>query len=537
MAQPSIAEVIEAVAATRPDQPAVIHRHGVRTWAELLDRTRRLANLLVDAGLGCRTERSLLAGHESGQDHLGIYLYNGPEYLESMIGAWMARVAPFNINYRYTPAELTALFAEARPAVVVVHGSFAATLAEALVAGGQDPLVLQVDDDSGAPLAPGARWLDEALADSAPGRPPVEPSADDLYILFTGGTTGTPKGVLWRNGDALVECFAGIRSATDPQPYVELPGVRSLPAPPFMHGAGHWTALRTLTSGGTVVIPDEPRRFDPADVLATVERHGVEVLLIVGDSFAGPLLAELARLPYDVSSLNVVISGGAPLSAANKQRLTEVLPTAIVLDGLGASEAGGQLTQASTRGNVTDRRGTFAATKGNHVLAADRARRLSPGEREVGWLAKTGLLALGYLGDPARTAETYPTIDGIRYVVPGDRAAYTDDGEIQLFGRESTTINTGGEKVFAEEVEEAVKLHPAVGDCLVVGRPSERWGNEVVAVLTVSGEVSDDELLGPARGQLAGYKLPKELIRVPAVMRSPAGKPDYAWARAVAGTD
>lgn len=538
MSEPAVADVVEAVAAARGDHECMVTRFRRATWRATIDRTHRLANVLVGRGLGAHRERSELRNHESGQDHLGIYLHNCHEYLESMIGSWMARVAPFNINYRYRAAELAYLLDDAGPAVIVVHSTFTPTLWAALGGASQRPLVIQVPDDSGNPLLPDAVWYDEALAASDADPPPVAPSPDDLYLLYTGGTTGKPKGVLWRNGDALVECFAGIRSATTAADYVTFPrrGPRSLPVPPFMHGAGHWIAMRTLTSGGTVCIQDRPERFDAAEILGTVERERVDFLLIVGDAFAVPLLDELDRHRYDTSSLNVVVSGGAALSAANKQRLVARLPTIMLIDGVGSSEAGGQLTQVSSSGSPRAGR-SFATTAGNHILSDDLTRRIDVGSRDVGWLAKTGRLALGYLGDEAKTAAAYPVVDGVRYAVPGDRAAFTADGEIRVLGRDSTTINTGGEKVFAEEVEEALKRHPEVADCLVVGRPSRRWGNEVVGVVatTPGSDVDADGLIDLAGRSLARYKLPKAIVFVDTIARSPAGKPDYGWAASIVG--
>ena len=228
-------------------------------------------------------------------------------------------------------------------------------------------------------------------------------------------------------------------------------------------------------------VGSRPDRLDPVDVWTTVEREGIDFLLIAGDAFAGPLLDELDRRRYDLSSLNVVLSGGAPLSLAHKRALLAHLPTVMIVDGLGSSEAGGQLAHVSTRTKVAS--GRFPLRPGNHVLSASLDRELLPGDDEVGWLAKSGRLALGYLGDPDATASTFPVVGGRRYAVPGDRARLRADGEVELCGRDAVTIVSGGEKIFAEEVEAAIKAHPAVYDCVVAGRPSARWGDEVVAVV------------------------------------------------------
>ncbi len=533
----SVAEIHEAIAATRPDAECLVFRDRRLTWADVTERTRRLANFLLAAGLGMHTEREQLAGHESGQDHLAIYLHNGNEYLESMLGAFKARVAPFNVNYRYVAEELRYLLADSRAAAIVVHSEFAPTLADVLADLPQLRVIVQVPDDSGNALLPGAIWYEEALASASPEKPPVEWSADDLYILYTGGTTGMPKGVLWRNGDANVECFGGSAAETVEGVIAAADGsLRALLAPPFMHGAGHWMTFRAWNLGGTVFVQSIPERLDPADVWGLVERERLNFLLIVGDAFARPLLDELNATTYDLQSLTVLLSGGAALSAGLKEEFLSHLPSLIIVDGLGSSEAGGQLAHVSAGTSATT--GTFAISAGNHVLSADLDRELQRGDEELGWLAKSGRLALGYLGDAAKTARAYPVIDGVRYAVPGDRARLRADGVVELHGRDAVTINSGGEKIFAEEVELAIRAHPDVYDCVVAGRPSERWGNEVVAVVRIRPGHATDEasLLAEAEQHIARYKLPKAFVFVDEVVRSPSGKADYRWAKQVAAS-
>jgi fatty-acyl-CoA synthase len=530
----------EAIAAARGDQEALVFRDRRLTWTDLTERTRRLANALHDRGLGCHTERADLARWESGQDHLAICATNGNEYLEAMLGAFKARVAPVNVNYRYTPGELRHVLADSAARAVVVHSRFTPALAEVLPELPRLETVLQIPDESDLGLIPGARWYEDALAAASADPPPVCPSPDDLYILYTGGTTGAPKGVLWRQGDAWTECFGGSRSAASLTDVVAeaTVGLKALLAPPFMHGAGHWMSLRTWNLGGTVVIQDEPRHLDPADIWRTVERERVSFLLIVGDAYARPLVDQLGEQHYDLASLTVLLSGGAPLSARLKDAFLAHLPELMIVDGLGSSEAGGQVSHVSTGAGATT--GTFAMAPGNHVLSADLSCTLEPGDDELGWLAKSGRLALGYLGDPAKTARTYPVIDGVRYAVPGDRARLRADGTIELTGRDSVTINSGGEKVFAEEVEAALKAHDAVYDCIVAGRPSDRWGQEVVAIVQLRAgcDIGAAELLGEAQRHVARYKLPKAFVFVDRVARSPAGKADYRWAaRVAAGSD
>ena len=531
----SVAEVHEAIAATRPDAECLVFRDIRLTWSDVTERTRRLANYLIDAGLGAHTERAQLSGHESGQDHLAIYLHNGNEYLESMLGAFKARVAPFNVNYRYVAEELSYLLNDSRASAIVVHSQFAPTLAAVLPHLDNLRVIIQVPDDSGNDLLPGAVWYEDGLAAASPDKPAVTWSPDDLYILYTGGTTGMPKGVLWRNSDANVECFGGTEAETlDGIVAAADGGLKALLAPPFMHGAGHWMSFRTWNLGGTVYVQSISQRLDPADVWSLVERERLNFLLIVGDAFARPLLDELTTSTYDLQSLTVLLSGGAPLSAGLKEEFLKHLPSLIIVDGLGSSEAGGQLAHVSAGTKATT--GTFAISPGNHVLSSDLDRELQPGDDELGWLAKSGRLALGYLGDAAKTARSYPSIDGVRFAVPGDRARLRADGVVELHGRDSVTINSGGEKIFAEEVEAAIKAHPDVYDCVVAGRPSDRWGNEVVAVVRMrAGRPADESaLLAEAERHIARYKLPKAFVFVDEVVRSPSGKADYRWAKQIA---
>ena len=530
-----VALIHEAIAASRPDEICLIYRDRRLTWREMTDRTRRLANYLIAQRLGCHIERDKLAGHESGQDHLAIYLHNGNEYLESMIGAFKARVAPFNVNYRYVAAELQYLLDDARATAIVVHSRFTPVLTEVLPMLPDLRVILQVADESELPLLPGAVWYEDALAASHADKPAVKWSADDLYILYTGGTTGMPKGVLWRNGDANVQCFGGSRETELEAVVAEATGsLKSLLSPPFMHGAGHWIAMRTWNGGGTIQIQSRTDRLDPDDIWTMIERERSNFLLIVGDAFGRPLLDQLAKGSYDLSSLTVLLSGGAPLSAPLKDEFLARLPTLMIIDGLGSSEAGGQLSHVSAGSGATT--GTFPLSPNNHILSADLTRELPAGDPEQGWLAKSGQLALGYLNDPDKTARTYPIVDGVRYAVPGDRARLRDDGIVELLGRDSVTINSGGEKIFAEEVEAALKAHPAVYDCVVAGRPSARWGNEVVAIVRVreGHDLDDNALRTEAERHIARYKLPKHFVYVPEIVRSPSGKADYRWAKQIA---
>jgi acyl-CoA synthetase (AMP-forming)/AMP-acid ligase II len=520
----------EAVAAAVPDRPCLVAGGVTRTWAGVTDRTRRLAAILSGAGLGLRRDPEAVAPWESPHDHVALYLHNGHEYLEGMIGAWKARAASVNVNYRYVAAELRYVLADSGARAVIYHGAFAPTLASVLDGLPEVALLLQVDDGSGAALLPGAVRYEDALAAADP-VPPVGLSPDDRYVLYTGGTTGMPKGTLWRQGDFLATALGVSGPASSIVAAArDRAGLRVLPSAPLMHGAAHWNALSAWTSGGTVVVQDDPTRFDAADVLAVCARQRVSSLQIVGDPFARPLLDALDARPgaYDLSSLRFLLSGGAILSPPVKQRLREALPGIRIVDVLGSSEAG---RQAVAGGD-----GSFRPERTTVVLSDDRGRVLTPGEPEVGWLAQAGRVPLGYLGDQAKTAATFPVIDGVRHSVAGDRVRLRDDGTLDLLGRDAATINTGGEKVYAEEVEQALTSHPAVADAVVVGRPSDRWGNEVVAVLSAregAPRPTDDDVRTHCRQVLASYKVPKSFLWVPEVARSPAGKPDYAWARSI----
>ncbi|HYZ98143.1 MAG TPA: AMP-binding protein [Acidimicrobiales bacterium] len=502
------------------------------TWREVTDRTRGLAGALAAAGLGRRRDPDPAVGDpwESPHDHVALYLHNGPEYLEGMLGAWKAGCAAVNVNYHYVAAELAYVLRDSAAVAVIYHASLAPTLAEALSELPGIRLLLEVDDGSATSgSTSGAVDYEKALVQAEP-LTPSGLSADDRYILYTGGTTGAPKGVLWRQGDFLATCLGVAGTADDLVRVAQRrDALRALPAAPLMHGAAHWNAISCFVSGGTVVMPRDPTRFDPADVLATCERERVTALQIVGDPFARPLLEEMDARRYDLSSLRFLLSGGAVLSASTKARLRERLPELRIVDVLGSSETGRQA--------VGGDRSTFSPGPHAAVLSADRRGRLAPGDGEIGWLAQAGRVPLGYLGDPARTAATFPVIDGVRHAVAGDRVRLLADGTVEFLGRDAVTINTGGEKVFAEEVEAALTAHPAVADAIVTSRPSERWGQEIVAVLAArrrSEAPPDEELRAHCRGRLAGYKVPKAFRWVDRVRRSPAGKPDYAWARTVA---
>jgi 3-oxocholest-4-en-26-oate---CoA ligase len=540
----TVPAVAKAVAATIGDRELLIQGNRRFSYAQIIERSNRLAAYLQSRGLGCHTERSALAGHEVGQDLLGLYAYNGNEFVESLLGAFQARVAPFNVNFRYVKSELQYLLADSGATALVYHAAFAPRVAEVLPDLPRLRVLIQIADDSGNDLVHGAVDYNSIIRSSPSEPPPVQHSPDDLYVLYTGGTTGMPKGVLWRQHDIFMTSFGG-RNLMTGEPAGSVDEIAQRVAagaatklmilPPLIHGAAQWSVMTALTTGQSVVFPSVVDHLDAEDVVRTIERERVSVVTVVGDAMARPLLAAIEKGlkdgTADVSSLGVIANGGALLTPFVKQRLIEALPNVVVVDGVGSSETGAQMHHMSASGAVST--GTFNAGPDTFVAAEDLSSILSPGHDGIGWLAQRGYVPLGYKGDAAKTAATFPVIDGVRYAIPGDRARHRGDASIELLGRDSVTINSGGEKIFAEEVETAIASHPAVADVVVAGRPSERWGQEVVAVVALAegAHAGADDLVAHAAQSLARYKLPKAIVFRPVIERSPSGKADYRWAR------
>ncbi|HEY5842319.1 MAG TPA: acyl-CoA synthetase [Mycobacterium sp.] len=541
-----LSTVFQAVADAIPDSELLVWRDRRFTYAQTTARVDGVANYLTSVGLGCHTERDGLAGHDSGQDHIGLYLRNGNEYLESMIAAYRARVAPFNVSYRYVEEELVYLLSDSKATALVYNAEFAPRVAAIRDRLPQLRVLIQVADETGNALLPGAVDYESIVGTAAPEQGRPAPTGDDLYVLYTGGTTGMPKGVLWRQHDIFISAMGGrpFGSDTALTSYDEIAeraraaaGAMSiLMLPPFMHGAAQWAAYNIITMGGRIVIPDDVERLRADDVLRLIERERVLSVPVVGDAMARPLIDEIESGDYDLSSLISVTNGGAPMSPAVRDRIRAALPNTLLIDAVGSSEAGQQMTTLATGDEI--QAAVFNPQPDTAVVATDYSHVLKPGDGEdsTGWLARRDLIPLGYLGDEAKTAKTFPTIDGVRWSVPGDKARYLDDGRIELLGRDSVTINSGGEKIFAEEVERAIAAHPHIYDVVVVGRPSERWGSEVVAIVQLAQgkSASDDELVEICNEAIARYKVPKTFIRTEKVMRSPAGKADYRWAKDVA---
>jgi len=524
------ADVWETVADVQPDLVAVTQGARDVTWGEFDRGADGVARFLLDLGVG-------------RQDKVAAYLYNSPEYLQAAFAAMKAGLVPVNTNYRYGDDELSYLWDNADAAAVVFHGVFAERIERILERVPRVTGWLWVDDGSG-PCPEWATPYAEAAASST-GRVRARwgRSGDDLYMLYTGGTTGMPKGVMWRQDDLFAKLIpsgvrhydehgglASVRAAIEASPG----GATLLPACPLMHGTGAFTANTTLAEGGRVVLL-ESRHYDPAELLDTVEREQVNGLVIVGDPFSRPLLAELDEHPghWDLSSLVMVISSGAMWSEPVKQRLLAHHPGMLLVDAFSSSEALGMGMSVSGGGSAA-KTATFTLGPDVKVLTDD-GREVQPGSDEMGVLALGGRNPLGYYKDEEKSARTFKEIDGVRYSVPGDYAKVDADGTIQLLGRGSVCINSGGEKIFPEEVEEALKTHDAVHDAVVVGVPHPTYGEQIVAVIEPARGTpapAEAELIGHVKGRLAHYKAPRHVRAVPTIGRAPNGKVDYKRHRA-----
>ena len=531
MSEWTVGAVLDAIADVVPDRLMTVCGDRRSTFAESAGRTNRLANYFSDKGFGVYAARETIERWECGQDRVALIMYNDL-YPDMVIGCLKARVVPVNVNHHYSAHEIRDLLDYVRPRGIIYHRSLGARFAEVLPPIGTE-LLVSIDDGSAAPELPGAVSLDDAL--TAGGSDfHLAGSPDDLIMMCTGGTTGRPKGVLWRQSDMYVSSMVGADhdSVSEIHDKVRGGGPPWFAVSPLMHAAGMWTAFAALCAGVPVVLYDDRNKLDARSVWATAEREKVGMLTMVGDAYAGPLVAELRAHPYDLSSLNAIGTGGAATNAKYKRALMECLPQVTIIEGYGSSESGNMAFGHSRGGHASE---TFEPRVGATVVSADRSRFLRPGDHEIGWAARTGRIPLGYFGDAEATQRTFPEIEGQRVVIPGDRVSVEKDGTIRLFGRDSLVVNTGGEKVFVEEVEEVLRAHPNIADALVVGRPSERWGEEVVAIvaphpgarLTADGRA----LYTFCTSQLAHFKAPKAFIFVEQIQRLGNGKPNYRWAR------
>jgi fatty-acyl-CoA synthase len=533
------ATVWEHIADAIPEAPAVVYGAQRRSWSQLENGAARFAGLLAGAGVG--------PGARVAQ-----YLYNAPEYIESYFGTLKARAVPVNVNYRYVDEELAYLLNDSGAEVLVYHASLADRVARALSRVDSLKILLEVDDADTAGAVVGAVAdavsYHEALSGATPaGRRRRSP--DDTTMLYTGGTTGLPKGVVSRIGPHVSGIIAaaapllGLSPSVDPD---EVPAIAAraaaageqivaLPACPLMHGTGMGIGVvPPMAYGGCVVLLAD-RRFDADELWRTVAREQVAWLVIVGDPFARPMLHSLrasvdAGSPYDASSLRYIASSGAMFSFEARSDLLEHLPQVLVLDYISSSE--GQMGLAVSHAGHVVPTARFTPSVGVKVFTEDD-RELVPGSGERGVVGLSVGVPEGYFRDEEKSAATFRVVDGVRYSFPGDWATVEPDGQITLLGRGSQCINTGGEKVFPQEVEEAVKCHPAVEDCLVFGLPDERFGQRVTAVVSLApgAEVTPADIIADAGRRLSHYKLPKTLTVVPVVPRAANGKADYQAAR------
>jgi 3-oxocholest-4-en-26-oate---CoA ligase len=530
MSEWTIGAVLDAIAEVIPDRLITVCGDRRNTFAATADRTRRLANFLAAKELGAQRERASLQNWECGQDRVALVMHNDL-YPDMVIGCLKARTVPVNVNYNYTPREVQELLDYVRPRAVIYHKSLGAKFADVFPPDSAD-LLVSVEDGSGVPELPGAVPLDEALAQGNNDQH-VTGSPDDLLMICTGGTTGRPKGVLWRQSDIYVSSMVGADHASAKEIHDKVSRVAGPPwfaVSPLMHAAGMWTAFAAIVAGLTVVLYDTSRKLDPRLVWETAQRERVGMMTMVGDAYAAPLVEELRRGQYDLSSLNSIGTGGAATNMKYQSALLELIPHLTLINGYGSSETG---NMGFGHSRVDTRTDTFILREGGLVLSEDYSHFLRPGEREVGWAAREGRIPLGYFNDPDATRKTFPVVDGKRVVISGDRASLEEDGTLRLYGRDSLVVNTGGEKVFVEEVEEVLRAHPAVADALVVGRPSDRWGEELVALVELrdAADTAHDVLHAHCTSQLARFKAPKEFIFVEQVHRLGNGKADYRWAK------
>ena len=523
----NFADLWEAVADALPAAPAQMHAERRYSWGEMDARADGVAKWLLELGV-------------SEQDKVVQYLYNCPEYLESVFAAFKAGLVPVNTNYRYADDELLYLWDNADAVAVVFNGTFSERIAKLR---DQLPKVkgwLWVDDGSGPCPEWATAYEDAAGSSTSRQRGPWGRSGDHILMLYTGGTTGMPKGVMWRQDDLIM-----LMSRQFPQPLPEepdyeafraarvAPGPVAMPACPLMHGTGSFTSIIALSQGGSVVTL-AGRTFDAVELLDAIERCRVNLIAIVGDAFAKPILRALDADPgrWDLSSLLAIMSSGVMWSTETKKGLLGHHAAMLLLDAFSSSEALGMGTSVSG-GEAAAETAKFELGE-NAVVITEDGQFVKPGSEEIGLVAVGGRCPVGYYKDEEKSARTFRVIDGKRYSVPGDFAVVEADGTIRLLGRGSVCINTGGEKVFPEEVEEALKTHPYVRDAVVVGVPDEKWGEAITALVEPAPEDPPTEaaLVAHVKERLAAYKAPKAVLFVDTIGRAPNGKVDYKGCRA-----
>jgi fatty-acyl-CoA synthase len=528
------ASVWESIADVIGDETAVVHGDTRRSWSEYDERAARMAAAYVAAGLGSDSK-------------IGLYMYNGNEYLEAQYGGFKMRGVPVNVNYRYLDEELWYLLDNADAEALVFHSSLGDRVARVVDRLPKLKLLVEVDD-GGPGQVPGALAYEAVLAGHDP-MPRISRAEDDIYMLFTGGTTGMPKGVMYAmggmTGGFVTSGFPllGLAAPSDASEIAALvkgaaeAGNRliSIPAAPLMHGTGVWLGAFIPHLAGGVVTTLQNRSLDADELLRLVEAEAVTNLTIVGDAFAKPIIRALdaavaAGRPYDTSSLKMVISSGVMWTAEVKEQLLDRVEQLVLLDAIGSTE--GSMGMSITMKGLPPSTAKFSQMPTTKVFTDDD-REVQPGSGEIGMVAAGGNVPLGYFKDPEKSARTFRVINGQRYSFPGDLAMVADDGSLILLGRGSQVINSGGEKIFPEEVEEAVKRVAGVHDCLVVGIDDEKFGQAVTAVVSLNegAAATEGEIIAGVKGQLAGFKAPKRVVFVSQVPRAPNGKADYKAAK------
>jgi acyl-CoA synthetase (AMP-forming)/AMP-acid ligase II len=518
----NIADLLEHAVDAVPDRTAVICGDRQVTYAQLEERANRLAHHLAAQGVG-------------KGDHIGVYSRNSIEMIEAMFAAYKLRAIAINVNYRYVHGELKYLFTNADLVALVHERQYSPKVAAVLPETPKLKHVVVVEDGSDVEFA-GVPY-ETALAESPAVRDFGERSSDDIYMLYTGGTTGYPKGVVWRHEDIWRALGGGIDFVTGeyiPDEWTlaeqgKQGSLVRLPAPPLIHGAGQWATFGALFTGGTVVFVPQ---FDAHEVWRRVAEHKVHVLMIAGDAMARPLIEAYHREGYDASSLLAVSSNAALFSHSVKQEYLKAFPNVVLTDAIGSTEGG--FTGMGMVAKDTDHsQGPRVNFGRDAVLLDDDGRVVQPEPGATGRIARRGHVPLGYYKDPEKTETIFVEIGDVRYVVPGDYARYEDDGTVTLLGRGSQCVNTGGEKVFPEEVEGALKSHPDVFDALVIGVPDERLGQRVAAIIeTRPGQTPDFAgIKAHVRTEIAGYKVPRMIWVADEIGRLPSGKPDYPWAQ------
>ncbi len=526
----NLADLYEAIADAVPDNEALASGDVHLTYAELDKRANRLAHFLQSRGIG-------------PGDHVGLHLYNGHEFVEAILALFKIRAVGINVNYRFVAPEVRYMIDNADLKGMITQRRFVPVINEA--SEGFEPFkaLVVIEDGSDAVSMQESIEYETAKAQGSEERGFEPRSGDDLYIIYTGGTTGMPKGVMWRHQDLF---FTGLQGGSPGGEPVESPEqlveqakegwytVSMLPCAPFIHGAAQWTQWICHLTGGKLVLQHGPS-FDAKRILSLVSEEEVSTISLVGDAMAIPLVDELKAGDYDMENLAVIASAGAILSASVEAELEALLPDVMIINSFGTSESG-DLGRAAGDEESHEGRPSFYMGEDVTVLDED-GNQIEPGSGKMGLVARSGRLPLGYYKDPEKTAERFKEFNGKRWVVPGDYATVEADGRITFLGRGSKCINTGGEKVFPEEVEEALKAHRDIVDALVVGVPHPRFGSMVAAVFNTRGnkQLTLEEVQEHCRQHVAGYKIPRQITITETVSRMPSGKPDYKWAEEVAG--